>query len=78
MPYIIAGAFLAGVLVSYFFLARPVRNAMLQHQENLKESKSLLESAMNERDELKQRIADLEYQNKELEKDLSFERSKSS
>ena len=76
MPYLIGGAFLAGMLLSYFLLARPVRNKMLQQEEGLKESQSLLEAAVTERDEFKQRIADLEYQNKELEKDISFERSK--
>jgi len=78
MPYIIAVAFLGGVLVSYFLLARPVRNSLQDHQSHLKESQNLLESAQQERDQLKQQIADLEYKNKELEKDLSFERSKKS
>lgn len=77
MPYIIAGAFLLGALVSYFFLARPVRRALLQQQEGLQDSQNLLEAAQTERDQMKQQIADLEYQNKELEKDLSFERKKS-
>ncbi len=78
MPFIIAGAFLAGVLVSYFFLARPVRNALKEHQGHLEESQVLLNKAQQERDDMKQKIADLEYKNKELEKDLAFERKKSS
>lgn len=78
MPYLIAVAFLAGVLVSYFLLARPVRKSLQQHQEHIKESQTMLETAQQERDQMKQQIADLEYKNKELEKDLSFERSNKS
>lgn len=77
MLYFLTGAFLLGVVVSYFFLAMPARRAITTHQDHIKESQSLLEQAKKEREELKQQVADLEYKNKELEKDLEHGRKNS-
>jgi Flp pilus assembly protein TadB len=77
MPYIAAGAFILGMALSYLLFARTASRQSAELKTDLEAAKELLDQAQAERSTLKQRVADLEYKLKELEKDLSFEQSKS-
>jgi septal ring factor EnvC (AmiA/AmiB activator) len=76
MPYITAGAFILGMAVSYLLFARTASKQAAEFKADLKSAKDLLDEAEEERSGLKQQLADLDYKAKELEKDLSFEKSK--
>ena len=77
MPFIAGGAFVLGLVISYFLFARSAVNKVNSFTADLEAAKGLLDEAQKEREALKQKVADLEYQLKESEKDLAFERSKS-
>jgi septal ring factor EnvC (AmiA/AmiB activator) len=76
MPYIAAGAFILGMAVSYLLFARAASKQAADLKADLQSAKDLLDEAQEERSGLKQQLADLEYKAKELEKDLSFEKTK--
>lgn len=77
MPFIAGGAFVLGLVISYFLFARGAIKKVEGFSADLEAAKGLLDDAQGEREQLKQKVADLEYQLKETEKDLAFERSKS-
>lgn len=70
MPIIAFGALIVGGLLSYFLFAHTAKKRAAECLEDLKAAKGLLEQAQEERAQLKQRVADLDYKVKELEKDL--------
>lgn len=70
MPLIALGAFVLGGLLSYFLFAHTAKKRADECLGDLKAAKGLLEQAQEERAQLKQRVADLDYKVKELEKDL--------
>ncbi|MFT6153120.1 MAG: septal ring factor EnvC (AmiA/AmiB activator) [Bermanella sp.] len=76
MPYIAAGAFILGMAVSYLLFARTASKQVVEFKADLRSAKDLLDEAEEERSGMKQQLADLDYKAKELEKDLSFEKSK--
>ena len=78
MPFIAGGAFVLGLVISYFLFARGATKKANSYEADLTAAKGLLDDAQKEREQLKQKVADLEYKLKELEKDLAFERSKNS
>lgn len=77
MPFIAGGAFVLGLVISYFLFARSAANKANSALADLEAAKGLLDDAQAEREQLKQKVADLEYKLKETEKDLAYERSKS-
>lgn len=77
MPFIAGGTFVLGLVMSYFLFARSAVNKANTMSADLEAAKGLLDDAQKEREQLKQKVADLEYQLKETEKDLAYERSKS-
>jgi septal ring factor EnvC (AmiA/AmiB activator) len=77
MPFIAGGTFVLGLVISYFLFARSAANKANSMSADLEAAKGLLDEAQKEREQLKQKVADLEYQLKEVEKDLAYERSKS-
>ncbi|MEY8247817.1 MAG: hypothetical protein RPR98_02505 [Bermanella sp.] len=76
MPFIIGGSFILGLLLAFGLFARPALKRVAQQQTDLQAAQGLLEQAQQERSELKQSLADAQYQLNELEKDLTFERNK--
>jgi len=76
MIYLVILGFLVGILVAYGLLAYPARKSLGVLNEDLVQSKNLLEEMQKSRDQLKQEVADQQYKLKELEKDLAFERSR--
>lgn len=70
MPFILAGAFILGLVIAYLLFARPSVKRAKQYEEDLKAAKSLLDDAQKEREQLKQSLADCQYKVNELEKDL--------
>jgi len=78
MIYLAVLGLLVGMLVAYGLFAYPARKSLGELSEDLKLSKTLIEEVQKDRDQLKQQVADLQYQSHELEKDLAFERSKKS
>ncbi|WP_396587468.1 hypothetical protein [Bermanella sp. R86510] len=77
MIWIAAGTFGLGFVFAYFMLAQPARKLANSHGDDLQEAKGLLENAQSERQELQQKVADLEYKLKEQEKDLAALQRKS-
>lgn len=71
MPFIAAGTFILGLVIAYLLFARSANRRANQYEEDLKAAKSLIEDAQKEREQLKQELADKQYQIKELEKDLN-------
>ncbi len=78
MIYLAVLGLLVGMLVAYGLFAYPARKSLGVLSEDLKLSKTLIEEAQKDRDQLKQQVADLQYKSHELEKDLAFERSNKS
>ena len=76
MPFIIGGSFILGLLLAYGLFARPALKRVADNQADLQSAKDLLDEAQQERSQLKQELADLQYKASELEKDLAFERNK--
>tara|TARA_B100001063_G_C16723112_1_gene534742 strand:+ start:739 stop:1083 length:345 start_codon:yes stop_codon:yes gene_type:complete len=70
MPFILAGAFILGLVIAYLLFARSANNRANQYEDDLKAAKSLLDDAQKEREQLKQELADTQYKLKETEKDL--------
>ncbi len=70
MPLFVGLGFALGALLVYGFIAHPARKSNKSCQEDLKAAQALIESAQQERETLKQQVADSQYQLKELEKDL--------
>ncbi|GAA6135164.1 hypothetical protein NBRC116188_19540 [Oceaniserpentilla sp. 4NH20-0058] len=70
MPFILAGAFILGLVIAYILFARPSVKRAAQYEEDLKAAQSLLDEAQKEREQLKQSLADSQYKVNELEKDL--------
>ena len=77
MPIVIAGAALAGFVLAFLLFALPARRLAKSHTEDLKSAQSLLEEAQKDREQLKQQLADSQYQLKETEKDLAFIKTQS-
>ena len=76
MPFIIGGSFILGLLLAYGLFARPALKRVADNKSDLQAAKGLLDEAQQERSQLKQELADLQYKMSELEKDLAFERNK--
>jgi len=76
MPAIAAGAFILGLVIAYLIFARPASKKVSAYEEDLKAAKTLLDEAQEEREKLKQDLADCQYKMKELEKDLNHQQSK--
>ena len=76
MPFIIGGSFILGLLLAYGLFARPALKRVADNQADLQAAKGLLDDAQQERSQLKQELADLQYKMSEMEKDLAFERNK--
>lgn len=70
MMWIAAGTFVIGLVFAYLVFTLPAKRQADGHTEDLKAAKSLLDEAQKEREALKQKVADLEYQLKETQKDL--------
>lgn len=74
MIYMLAAALVLGIILSYFLFTFPVRNQLKERQADLQESHRLLQAAKEEKDAMKQKVADLEYKLGESQKDLAFAR----
>lgn len=70
MQFIIAGAFILGLVTAYLLFARSANKRAQAYALDLKAAKSLLDDAQQEREKMKQELADCQYKMKELEKDL--------
>lgn len=77
MPFLIAGAAIAGFVLAFLLFALPARKLAKSHTQDLKAAQVLLDEAQKEREQLKQQLADNQYQLKETEKDLAFIKSQS-
>lgn len=70
MPFVLAFVLIAGMGISYLLFAMPMKTALKNARNDLRESEALLKQASDAQAELKQKVADLEYKLKETEKEL--------
>lgn len=70
MPFILALVLVAGMGISYLLFAMPLKKALQNARDDLRESEKLLKQASDAQGDLKQKVADLEYQLGDAEKEL--------
>lgn len=70
MPFVLAFVLIGGMGISYLLFAMPMKTALQNARNDLRESEKLLQQASDAQGELKQKVADLEYKLKEAEKEL--------
>lgn len=70
MPFILALVLVAGMGISYLLFAMPLKKALQNARDDLRESEKLLKQASDTQGDLKQKVADLEYQLRDAEKEL--------
>ncbi|MCP5326600.1 MAG: hypothetical protein H7A09_09805 [Oceanospirillaceae bacterium] len=70
MPFILALVLVAGMGISYLLFAMPLKTALQNARDDLRESEKLLKQASETQGDLKQKVADLEYQLRDAEKEL--------
>ena len=70
MPFILALVLVAGMGISYLLFAMPLKKALQNARDDLRESEKLLKQASDAQGDLKQKVADLEYQLGDAEKKL--------
>lgn len=70
MPFILALVLVAGMGISYLLFAMPLKKALQNARDDLRESEKLLKQASDAQGDLKQKVADLEYQLRDAEKEL--------